>query len=286
MDKDLTFIKAQELAKTNWVHASHLLREEAEKYPKDPRYQIALGDLLIKRHSFKNAVQHYLVALALDPANQQLLALIANCYLALGENRLALAYFNKILDPTDEVLYNKAITLAYLAKHSECVDILQKILPRFPGHPFLYYLLIEQNIYLQDYEQALFYVNVARKNVGQHRQLHILSAMVYNGKGQRLMEYNQYRLADEIKPLARENQLADYGAAAKAAGLWKQALEIYERVVILAPYLSEAWAEIIRLHLERGNILQAKRYLKKAKQAISFPSSMLRLLEKKINSLS
>jgi tetratricopeptide (TPR) repeat protein len=285
-EQDNILLRALELIRSNWIHAMHILREAADQNPKDPRYQIAMGDAFASRKSFDKALQHYLIALSLDPSDQQVTALIANCYISQGEYRLALAYYQKIVNPTDDLMYNKAIAQAFLGKHEDCITTLLEILPRFPNHPFIYYLLVEQYYYKGDSETALMYIDQAKRQAGEHVQLYLLSALIYSDMKRYLLAYDQYKKADAMGTITNSDHLLNYAAAAHKSGLWKNALSIYERITEKFPYLSEGWAEIIKIHLEQENYLQAKRYLNLAKKKLDRPSSVLRLLQQRLDNMS
>lgn len=285
-EQDNTLLRALELIRSNWIHGMHILREAADQNPKDPRYQIAMGDAFAARKSFDKALQHYLIALSLDPSDQRVTALIANCYISIGEYRLALAYYQKIVYLSDELMYNKALAQAFLSKHEDCINTLLEILPRFPNHPFIYYLLVEQYYFKGDSETALKYIDQAKHQAGEHLQLYLLSAMIYSNLNRQLLAYDQYKKADNMGGIANSDHLLNYANAAYKSGLAIPALSIFERITEKFPYLSEGWAGIIKIHLEQENYLQAKRYLNRAKKKLDRPSSVLRLLQKRLDDLS
>ena len=285
-NKDHTLIRAMELVRSNWLHATHILREAADNDPDDPSYQIAMGDIFASRSSFDKAIQHYLAALSLDPSNQQVIGMIANSYLSSGEYRLALAYYQKLLHPGDDLLYNKALSQAFLGKHEDCIETLLQILPRFPSHPFIYYLLVEQYFYKGDSMTALKYIGIAKEKAGEHVQLYLLNALIYTNLNQYLQAYHQYLKADSMSPITNSDHLLGFAKSANECGMWQDALKIYERITVRYPYISEAWGEIIKIYLDRDNYIQAKRYLNKAKSKLQRPSSVIRLLQKRLDGMS
>ena len=279
---DTTILRAKELLRTNWIHALHILRDAADENPQEPKFQVAIGDILASRRTFDKALQHYLIALSLDPSNQQVLALIGNCYLSSGDYRLALAYFQKIVNPEDDILYNIAIAQAFLGKHEECVCTLKEILPRFPNHPFIYYLIVEQYYYLSQFETALEYIDTAKHHAGEHHQLYLLNAMIYSSLKRPLLAFDQYKKADAMNPINNSDQLLNYAMNANKSGLWQEAITIYLRITNRFPYISESWVEIIKIYLDREDYNQARRYLDLAKRKIDRPNSTLRLLQKRL----
>lgn len=281
-EQNNTFLRALELARTNWVHAIHILRGAADENPDDVRFQIAMGDIFASRNVYDKALQHYLVALSVDPGNQQVSALVANSYLSNGDYRLALAYYKKILKPTDDLLYNKSIAEAFLGKHEDCIATLLEILPRFSSHPFIYYLLVEQHYYLGENQKALDYIEAGKRRAGENMQLYLLSALVYANMKRYLLAYYQFLLADNLNPIQNPDHLLHYGKSAHESGLWQEAISIYERVTDRHPYISAAWAEIIRIYIEKEDYKLAKKYLNKAKKTLDRPSSVIRLLQESL----
>ncbi|MDD3536288.1 MAG: hypothetical protein PHC50_09120 [Candidatus Cloacimonetes bacterium] len=276
--------RAGEIFQSNWIHAVHLLQETAQEYDQDPRPQSALGDIFFQKQQFDKAVQFYLVALSLDPLNQDLPAIIANCYLAQFEYRLALAYYNRIVSPSDEVLYNKALTLAFLGKNQESMEILEAIMPRYSNHPLLYYLLVEQSYYAGDRNKALKYALIADKKSSAHFQRYILTGIIYHDLGNMFLSFNYFKKADELSPITRSEHLLAYAKTALATGLWRNALNILERTIKLHPDQSEAWEMIIRIYIDQDNFLMAQRYWDKAFKQFKRLSPVFRLLKKYLDS--
>ncbi|HOA28532.1 MAG: hypothetical protein KBB33_00300 [Candidatus Cloacimonetes bacterium] len=285
-DPNITIRRAMDLQSSNWIHALHILREAADENPREAKYQIAIADIFASRASYEKALQHYLIALSLDPSDQQVTAMIANSYLSTGEYRLALAYYQKILDPTDDIIYNTAITQAFLGKHQECIDTLLKILPHFPNHPFIYYILVEQYYYLGDLDTAIQYIDLSKKNSAINAQMYTLGGIIYADRKQYLMAYDFYRKADQLSPLSHTDHVNKYARAALECGLWQTAIKIYERNIHRHPMMSEPWVEIIKIYMDQGNYSAATRYLDMAKKHVKRPGSVLRLLQERLKLLT
>lgn len=282
---DRTLQRAMELLHGNWLHAVHLLQESALDFPQEPRLQYALGDIFFQKQRYDKAVKFYLVALSLDPANQDLPVMIANCYLARYDYRLALAYYNRIVNPSDEALYNKALTLAFLGQSQECVEILEAILPRCADHPLIYYLLVEQNYLISDFQKALKYAAIADQKNGKHVQLYLMTAIIYHEIGNMFQAYSSFKKADELNRLRKSEHLMAYARAALGTGLWRQALDILERTIQEHPKLSEAWEAIIRIYLDQDDFLMAQRYLDRAYKQLHRLSPVFRLLKTQLDSM-
>lgn len=276
--------RAGELFRSNWLHAVHLLQEAAQENEEDARIQSALGDAFFRKQQYAKAVQFYLVALSLDPLNQELPGIIANCYLAQFEYRLALAYYNRIVNPSDEVLYNKALTLAFLGQSKECVELLESLIPRYSNHPLVYYLLVEQSYFSGDLPKALHYALLADSRSSEHVQRYILTGIIYHDMGNMFLAYNYFKKADDTGHLTRPEHLLAFAHTAYSTGLWQNAIQILERAIKENPKQSEAWELIIRIYLDRGNLLMAQRYWDKASKSLGHISPVFRLLQKRLES--
>lgn len=57
-------------------------------------------------------------------------------------------------------------------------------------NPFIYFLLIEQYVGIQNYDRAYEIILTAENKFGKHRQLLLLSALVYGKKGIWLKSYH------------------------------------------------------------------------------------------------
>ena len=183
-------LRAGTLVKTNWLHAVHILQQAREEHPENLQVLMSLGEIFLERQHFDKALGYFIEALELVPGDSQLLYLIGNCYFATGEYRLAITYSNQVENPSPEVLYNKALGLAFLGSYKESITVIQQILKVLDDNPFIYFLLIEQYLRIQSYDEAYEVITYAEKRFGKHRQLMILSAIVYSKKGIWLKAYH------------------------------------------------------------------------------------------------
>ena len=135
--------RANALLKTNWLQAVYILQEALKEEPDNLSLLVNLGDIYLERQLYERALSYYQKAISLLPDNPQLLFLIGTCYFSLGEYRIANSYYNRIPDPPPEILYNIALSYAFLGSYQESIDIINKILKVMDDNPFIYFLLIE-----------------------------------------------------------------------------------------------------------------------------------------------
>jgi tetratricopeptide (TPR) repeat protein len=146
--------RAEALMKTNWLHAVQLLEQASEKRPDDPRPLLSLGEFYHRRQQYEKAVSVLQSALNIDPRDNYVKYMVANSSFALGNYRMAIVYYDMIEDPGQDILYNKALTLAYMGRNHESIELLRALLKDVDNNPFFYFLLIEQLIRVQDYQTA------------------------------------------------------------------------------------------------------------------------------------
>jgi len=275
-------IRIQEMQKSNWLHALHLLMEASDKYPDDPRLQVAQAEVYMLRMQYEKALSCYISALSIDPANQQIITAIAGCYMATGEYRLALAYYQRIPNPTDELVYNIALAQAFLGRHQDSIDSIKQILPRMDRHPFLYFIIVEQFYRLGKLDTAVEYLDIAFAKAGSHTQLYLLAGIIYGQKGTWLKAYHSYRNADMQNRIVNPDHLINYAKAAQRIGLLGKAEETLLRAIHANPYVSEVYAELIKLHLEAGDTEAAHRVMKLARSNVTRMSPVLKLLQERL----
>ncbi len=274
--------RANALVKTNWLHAVHLLEQASDEHPDNLSILMNLGDIFLGRQLHEKALGFYQKASAIRPENPQLLYLIGSCYFSIGEYRIANSYFNRINNPPPEVLYNKALSLAFLGENKESIETIQQILNVMSENPFIYFLLIEQYMRIQNFEMADQTIITAQAKFGNHRQLLILSAMVYTKKGIWLKAYHSFSEYDNLSEIGNPDQLIAYSQAASKIGLNSRAISLLNRARELNPYISEVYEELVRLQLQTGQIKGARETIKLAKKYIIRFSPIMRLLQERV----
>lgn len=275
-------IRANALIKTNWLHAVHILQQANEKYPENIRIIMNLGDIFLERQQFEKALDYYQKASALRPDNPQLLYLIGTCYFSLGEYRIANSYFNRIADPTPEVLYNKALSYAFMGSHKESIDTIKQILKVMSDNPFIYFLLIEQYLRVQNVEMAHETILAAEAKFGKHRQLLLLSAMVHSKRGIWLKAYHCFCEYEALSPINNPDNLIYFANAAARIGMPDKAVLLLHRARDINPYISSVYEELIRIQLQIGDLKGARESLKLAKKNIIRFGPVLRLLQERV----
>lgn len=273
--------QAMALSKTNWVHAIHLLTSAEDDYPDDTRLQTLMADLHLFRLQYKEAIKHYLKALSSDPGNTRTIQAIASCYMASNEYRLALAYFKRIPNPTDDVLYNIGYLYAILGRHKECINIMQDLLSRLPNHPFIYYVLIEQYYELGSHDEAMRYIRLAEEKAGKQQQLYLLAALVYSAKEQWLPVYYSYRQAEIMGPIRNLDHFLRYANAASVIGFPERAIRILLEAEQKWPYIGDIYIMLLRLLIKGKDYKHANQVIKRAKKNLrQLPSTILLLIER------
>ena len=275
--------RATALAKTNWLQAVYLLQEGLKEEPDNYSLIINLGDIYLERQIYEKALSYYIQANSLLPDNPHLLFLIGTCYFSLGEYRIAISYFNRISDPPPEVLYNSALAYAFLGCYQESIEVINEILEVLDDNPFIYFLLIEQYVRIQNYDQAYKTIVIAENKFGKHRQLLLLSALVYGKKGIWLKSYHSFVEYESLGPITNPDHLIAYANAATNIGLTDRAIEILNRAQKLNPYIGLVYEELIRLLLQKGDYKGARNMLAKAKKYISRFSPILYLFKERLD---
>lgn len=276
-------LRATALLKTNWLHAAHILETAVIDNPDNPVLLQNLGDIYLKRQLYEKALVCYQDALANKPADTYLLFIIGNCYFAMGDYRLANSYFNQIPDPPPEVLYNKALCLSFLGNTQDSIKVILRILNLMSDNPFIYFLLIEQYLRLENYDEALSVINTAELKFGKHIQLLLFSALIHTKKGIWLKAYHAFQQCDKLFPITNSEHLLNYAVAAKKIGMEASAVDILLRAREHDPYISSIHEELIRLQLQTGDWLGAKKSLTIAKKYILRLTPVLKLLQERIH---
>jgi len=274
--------RASALVKTNWLQAVYILQEALKEEPDNLSLLVNLGDIYLERQLYERALSYYQKAISLLPDNPQLLFLIGTCYFSLGEYRIANSYYNRIPDPPPEILYNIALSYAFLGSYQESIDIIHKILKVMDDNPFIYFLLIEQYVRIQNYDRAYEIILTAENKFGKHRQLLLLSALVYGKKGIWLKSYHCFVEYESLGEITNPDHLMAYANAAVNIGMNDRAIELLQRAQEINPYINAVYEELIRLYLKKNDYKNAKKVLNTAKRYISRFSPVLYLFKERL----
>ena len=274
--------RANALLKTNWLQAVYILQEALKEEPDNLSLLVNLGDIYLERQLYERALSYYQKAISLLPDNPQLLFLIGTCYFSLGEYRIANSYYNRIPDPPPEILYNIALSYAFLGSYQESIDIIHKILKVMDDNPFIYFLLIEQYVRIQNYDRAYEIILTAENKFGKHRQLLLLSALVYGKKGIWLKSYHCFVEYESLGEITNTDHLMAYANAAVNIAMNDLAIELLQRAQEINPYINAVYEELIRLYLKKNDYKNAKKVLNTAKRYISRFSPVLYLFKERL----
>ena len=277
--------RAEALMKTNWIHAVQLLIQAAEENPQDPRPLIALGDYYQRRQLYDKAVKSYQSALKLRPGDNQLKLIIGNTYFAQGEYQLAIVYYDQITDPHSDVRFNKALALAYLGRNREGIEIMKNLMSVIDNNPFIYFLLIEQLLRVEDYEAAQRYIARAEAKIGHHRHLLLLKGLTYARFQNWLLALNAFREYDRSGALIQTEHVLIYAECAVKCGAPALAIPPLERAIERNPYSMGLYEEIIRLLIQQKHTEKAHHYMNEAKRFFPLLSPLLQLLQSRLGKL-
>ncbi len=276
-------LRAEALMKSNWLHAVQLLQQASEQRPDDPRPLISLGEFYHRRQQYDKAVSVLQSVLAITPNNNYVKYMIANSSFALGNYRMAIVYYDMIEEPSQDILYNKALTLAYMGRNHESIELLRGLLKDVDNNPFFYFLLIEELIRVQDYQTASEYIARAEDKAGTHRHLLLLKAISFTKQSKWLKAFDAFQSYDQGKDLTNADYLHSYAICALRIGLTDKAIALLERALDENPYSQSLYEELLRLLVQKKLWLKARGVLNTAKHFLVRINPIIRLLESRIN---
>jgi len=276
-------VRADIALRTNWLHALNLLDEAEKIAPDEARIYGMRGEILMDRQLHKRAIEAFQKALALAPDQVHFNYLIGNCYLAQSEYRMALVYYEKTSPLPPEISYNRALALAILGRLIESTSVLRETIKEGIYSPYYYYLLIEQLIRLKSFDEALVYTLEALDRFGPVFHLRLFQATIYCQKGIWLKGYHIYNQLNQERPFGQPDQLQPFANSAWKIGNYKHAIELFEKLLEIDPYVTSGYEEYLRLLLETDRFSQARAVMRKARQNLGRLSPVLLLIQERIN---
>jgi len=283
-DKELRdlLLRADALLKTNWLHAVQLLTEAVENHPQEPRPLIKLGEFYLTRELFEKAIKCFQSALKLSPDDDHLKLVIGNTYFAEGEYRLATVYYDQIAEPHTDVRYNKALALAYQGRHADSIQIMRELLDLIDNNPFIYFLLIEQLLRVDDLESARAYIRRAEAKIGRHRHLTLLKGLTYARQRIWLHAYDAFASYEKSGDFNLAEHTLIYATCAVKLGMQEKAIAILEKGLARHVYEMGFYEDLLRLLIERKQFVRARQVLKQAKRFFPTLSPVLRLMQARL----
>lgn len=275
-------LRAEALMKSNWLHGYHILQQAAAEHPEDPRGWLSLGDFYNSRHRHDEAIKAYQSALRLLPEDNHLRTVIGNCFFALGDYRLAIVYYDQVTNPSADVSYNKALALAYQGKHQESIAIMKELLDLIDNNPFIYFLLVEQLLRVQDYESAQRYLRKAEARIGAHKHILLLKAITYAKQEIWLTAYHAFNRYAQSGNLQLADHMHTFALCAVKIGMPDRGIEILENGVREHPYNSNLYEELVRLLIIHKQRERAKAVLRVARENLVTLNPVLKLLQARL----
>lgn len=276
-------LRVEVLSRKNWIHAMHLLTEAEEKYPRDPRIPAARGMIYFENHNYKQASKSFQKAFELGSRDTQVLYMLGNSYFVQGEFRLALIHYNQIAIKSVELCYNKALALSNLGRIGESIKTLQDAIQSFPPQIYVYILLADQYIRMNDGEHALKTVLEAEKRLGPNPGLYALKGSIYAKMKNWFQSYVAFRKADSGKIAIFPEHMGLYANAAAMSGFTDESIELFENALTFMPYTETVYEDYCRAMLEDGRLDQAKKIINRARKKLLHLSPALRLMQQRLN---
>lgn len=281
-DLDNLIHRAEALMKTNWLHAIQLLQQAVEEHPEDPRPLLTLGEFYQRRQLYAKAIACLQTALKLQPEDSHLKYIIGNSYFANAEYRLAIVYYDQIDDPGPDIRYNKALALAYLGRHRESIAIMIELLDLIDNNHFIYFLLIEQLLRVEDWDRARNYLALAEAKVGNHRHLLLLKAVINYHLEVWLPAYHAFVMYEQTNPISQADHYIAYATSALRIGMTEKAISILDRGIRENPYNQRLYEDLVRILIQQKKTVRAQEVLSLAKSFFPQLNPILRLLQARL----
>lgn len=276
---DSIIVLAKQTAKKNWLQAMNILEHQIDETPTEPRLYKTLGEILMAKGQYRPALTQFLRALGYDPDSADILHSIGLCYMMTGEHRLALAYLKRIVDPTQDVLYNIGYAQSFLGQHEESLRTLQKLLEDLPDHPYVIYMTFEQYYSLGMYDEAISFVEEAIQNIGEDLQLYLFAGLAYSLKREWLRSFYYYDKAMKLGKINNVDSMLRAAEAAMHLGIHQRAIDLLLQCEKRWPYISEIYANLVKIYLHLDKSEEAKQVVKRADEKLESMSPTLRFLK-------
>ena len=254
------------IAQRNINGAVKLLEKYRTIEPQNTEIATLLGDCYSLSLQYKRAIECYMFSLNQETQNEEILLRLARVHFAMGNHKKANSYINAI--PTnyiyDELSIQEFIKLFLdYNQNAEAILFLEKVINEDPYNYSAWYFkgLIYQR--MEEYNESVnayeFCIAIDETNTLGHL-----------GKGNSLMESNDYNAAIESFTLSLDNDESDAEVLCNIAECYenlkddKGAKFYYEKAIKLNPNISDAYFGMAMIYKRKKMWKDAKRCLHKA----------------------
>ncbi|HPR17151.1 MAG TPA: hypothetical protein PLD62_02785 [Candidatus Cloacimonadota bacterium] len=268
------------LKNSNWLGARNLLRDGIRDYPDDENLKFALAELYQSKQLFRKAIAEYQNLLPFTEQKNLVNFRIANCFLSLAEYRMALNYYNLLLEDTPEMLYNKAFTLSKLNRINEAIEVMEKIFSfNYTVNSELPNILLAELYYtLREFDKALYYLDLAQKNFGKRSSIFYLRGLIYINQQNWLKAYIEFGDAAKLQ-LQTPHFYKNFGLVCEKIGKTSQAIELFLKSIQISPTDPGGYIELLKIYLTEDRIMEAYSLAQHAKRNIPYSITLSMLYD-------
>ncbi|MCF7913334.1 MAG: tetratricopeptide repeat protein [Candidatus Cloacimonetes bacterium] len=268
-------VKARHARKINWLKAQKLLSESLKIYPESAELAIELADIYFQQRLYRQAINTCQTAL-LYTDNEELLIIIANCFLSMREYHIANSYFQRVKQESPELLYNQAVSLARTKQFEEAIRIAQKVVDYRIKSPVPYILLAELYYNQKEYHKAISCCNQAQVIAGLSSDVCFLRGMSWLAQQNLLKAYWDFHQG-EIFKIGNSEYYRSYGIVCEGIGKTDKAIELLRKAIDIAPQKPGAYLELIRIYLVHNMLDSAGELLAAARNSLpeDFPLAIM-----------
>ncbi len=269
--------------KKNWLKAIKLLEEGKKKYPKVVDFYLLEASIYSNKKLYKKAIDNYQKADTIRPNDDTLYFKIANCYLSLGEFKIAIYYFDKISEFLPEAQYNKAIAYSRQGKRLKAIEILEKLIASSPVSNLPFFFLSEQYIATRKFGKAILLLNEAEKQFGKRKKIFFLRGLSYTYESNWLRAFIDFKGAEKLN-YNSAHFFRLMGITCEKIGKTSEGIEYLLKSLRLEPFTITTYLDLINIFLLHDRIIEAYDTLEQAKKIGNMTAS-LTLIQKKISIL-
>lgn len=251
--------------------AVQLLEDEIEKDPKAKELYLELAQIYYQKGSHKKSLENFQNALKIDPENPQINFKIGTIYLEMNEPKLAIYYYERIIEDFPDALYNKALAYEKLNRFDDAIIALTDLVEYPNVIANAYYFLIELLIAVLQIDEAMLCLEKTEKIYGKTAQISYLYGISYTKKNNWFMAYKELLLAlPEYKESGKLHHLL--GISAENIGLTDKAINHLKDAICLKQNVKNIFLDLLTI-LSRNNYFkndkELKSYIPKANDNVS-----------------
>ncbi len=264
---------------TNWLESKRILQTGLEEFPKSIELLLFMAEIYFSKKLFRKAVGVYHQVLKIDPDNESAIFQLANSFLAIGEYKLAIDYYDRLYPNFPELLYNKAYAYSKIGRNDKSIAVLENIF-YYKITSLLPYVFLAELYFLDSrHEDSIKTLEKAQLIFGKRGNISYLMGLAYYHLKNVLKAYVAFEEAEKLK-VNSANFYKNYALTCNKIGKTDKAIDLLMNGIKSNPFDPIVYIELIQIYMEHDRFDDALAIAKLSRKNVPYSVTLSMLHDK------